>query len=246
MFKKLISLCFVSIMVLGMRATAFAATIPEEDKGEVIQIMFFDENGKQHIYSGQLAIETYNRINNGSETAFDNTKTNIYEFPEDRIQTRGAFSYKYRFVKSKSGTRNGQTERISNYLVNETSTMQRRYISASASVNWSINAKLTGKFKDVFEGSVGSSWTKGSSFSDTFNFNIPPNKKVWLEFEPKLSYVEGECQKYFIPRGPGNNSIFIEERKKVSSTSPKTVNITIAGKTIKAPDGVYTWKQSKR
>lgn len=72
------------------------------------------------------------------------------------------------------------------------------------------------------------------------------NKKVWLEFIPKLRYVEGESPKYFIPRGPGPNPIIIQERKKVSSTSPKTVNMTIAGKTVKAPDGVYTWKQSNK
>lgn len=247
MFKKLISLCLISIMSFGMSATAFATTNPPlEEKGEVVQIMFFDENGKQHIYRGQEAIAIHKSINNVQESGLDKIMSDVYERPENGIQTRGAFSYKYRFITLKSGTRYGPTVRITNYMANETSTMQRRDISAVASINWTINTNLTGMFKSAFESSIGTSWTKGSSLSDTFSFNIPPHKKVWLEFTPKLRYVEGESQKYFIPRGPGPKPIIIQERKKVSSTSPKTVNITINEKTVKAPDGVYTWKQSNR
>lgn len=162
-------------MSFSMSATAFATTnFPLEEKGEVIQIMFFDENGKRHIYSGQEAIEIHKSINNAQEFGLDKMMSDVYELPEKDIQTRGLFSYKYRFVTSKSGTRNGRTVRITNYMANETSTKQRRTISASTSVNWTIDAKLTGKFKSAFEGSVGASWTKGSSFSDTFNFDIPP------------------------------------------------------------------------
>jgi len=152
------------------------------------------------------------------------------------------FTYKYRFITNSHGVVWGDSTRISTYAANATSTQQSKTLSASTNISWTINTTLTGNYKDVFNGAVGANWQNSSGFSETFIVNVAPQKRVWLEFKPKLKYIDGEAQKYFITRGPNKIEV-IEESKHVYSTSPVTVNMIIANKKISCPDGAYIWKE---
>lgn len=72
----------------------------------------------------------------------------------------------------------------------------------SASVSWNVNASLSGGYKDAFNAAVGSGWCGTKSFSETLTINVAPHKKIWLEFKPRVNFVNGESQKYYVTRGP--------------------------------------------
>ena len=165
--------------------------------------------------------------------------------PTDEIEPCGPFYYKYRFVKEHSGIKYGTSKRISNYLENRSSQPQRLQTNVSSSTSWQINASLTGKYKEVFEASIGGGWSNTSSFSQSIVMNVGPHKKMWLEFKPLLRFVSGKSQKYFIPRGPFRKRIVVMESKHVYSTSPRSVTIELGNKKFSGTDGVYIWKESK-
>lgn len=219
---------------------AVSNTLLNNNEGRVIQIAIPNEKGDLKIYKGNVAQAIYNQIER--EAKKEEVLNEISEPSHSGIAPRGMFTYKYRFVKTASGTTWGDTRRISAYAANETSTKQSKQITASTSVTWGINLSLTGKYKEVFDATVGGNWKYNSSFSEVLTINVPPKKRVWLEFKPKLRYIKGEAQKYFKTRG-GKPKIIIQDRQKVSSTSPVTVKMNLGGKNIYCPDGVYVWKE---
>ena len=116
-------------------------------------------------------------------------------------------------------------------------------VSVSASVSWNINASLSGGYKDAFNAAVGSGWCGTKSFSETLTINVAPHKKNWLEFKPRVNFVNGESQKYYVTRGPKKVTV-VESSKKVYSESPRTVTMQLGDKNVKCPDGMYVWKES--
>lgn len=225
-------------------------TLSSDETEEIVQIALPDENGNVIFYTGDEAKIIYEKLQEQTLEEIPDMKINsnneISELllDDNMIQPLGMFTYKYRFIKSSSGTKYGKTRRITEYLKNQTSTLQSKSVTGSTSVAWTIDTNLTGKYKDAFEGSVGIGWQKSSSFSQTLIVNVPAKKRVWLEFQPAIRYVKGEVQKYYVTRGPRKTTV-IESRKAVYSTSPKTITMTLGGKTFKAPDGAYIWKEDK-
>lgn len=155
---------------------------------------------------------------------------------------RGMFTYRYRFVQQMTGVTWGTSKRISTYVGNESSSKQSKKIHAATSVSWSINTTLSGRFRDVFVASVGGSWQHTSGFDETLTVNVMPKKRVWLEFKPRVKYIRGEAQKYYITRGSRQNTV-ITERRNVSTTSPTMITMTLGDKRISVPDGSYIWKE---
>lgn len=113
----------------------------------------------------------------------------------------------------------------------------------SASVSWNVNASLSGGYKDAFNAAVGSGWCGTKSFSETLTINVAPHKKIRLEFKPRVNFVNGESQKYYVTRGPKKVTV-VESSKKVYSESPRTVTMQLGDKNVKCPDGMYVWKES--
>lgn len=211
-----------------------------ETEGEVIQVAIPDQNGNLKFYTGEDAKVLYNQAQN--QTVEEIPKEEANKMDDNIFHPDGMFTYKYRFVTKSSGTKYGASNRITQYLKNETNTKQSMSVEASTSVSWGIDVSLSGEFKDAFEASVGGNWKKTSSFRETLNVDVPAKSTVWLEFKPLLNYVNGEAQKYYVTRGPVKTTI-IESRKSVYSTSPRHISINIGKKSIMGPDGMYVWKQ---
>lgn len=215
----------------------------QSEEPKVIQIAIPDHNGNLILYTGENAQRVYNQLESNNYNPISKPSiTKPVAIRDNRNTQNGMFTYKYRFVEDSSGTKWGTSKRVSSYAGNSTSVQQSKTINASTSVSWTINTTLSGKFDDAFTASVGSSWQNSSSFSEQFTINVASKKRVWLEFKPRLKYVTGEVQKYYTTRGPLSTTV-IEERKSVSSTSPTSVKMTLAGKTFSCPDGAYVWKE---
>lgn len=245
-----------TVLVMGMSlfsvTSVLAGEIPvDSDQGRVVQIAIPNENGELQYYTGEKAQKLYDEIQKQTE---DKLQQKIDILPEtakislskeDTVAPMGMFTYKYRFVKTSSGTVYGKKERITNYLKNQTSVSQSMSISAYTQKTWSINTTLTGKYKDTFSAAAGAGWQNTSTLSMELNINVPSKRRVWLEFQPRYNYVRGEVQKYYVTRGPKKVTV-IQERKPVYSKSPKTINVTLGRKRSKGPDGIYTWKEDRR
>lgn len=249
--KHFLTVILVCAIFSSAAINTFAEELPNEpDSGgeRVIQIMIPDGSGGYETFQGEQAEEVYAQLMaqtigsndvvepRGGITLPDSEKNG------NNVSPRGMFTYKYRFVKSASGTVYGTSQRISTYAGNATSVQQSKELAASASTTWSIDVTLTGKLKEVFEAAVGGSWEDSSSFSESLTVNVAPKKRVWLEFKPLYDYVSGKAEKYYETRGPISTTV-VEESKAVYSKSPRTITITLAGKSFKAPDGAYIWKE---
>jgi len=237
-------------MCLLTAAPVLAGEIPADtDEAKVVQIAIPDENGELQYYTGEEAQRLYDEIQEQTEDKLPETVDTLPEtakisLKENTAVPSGMFTYKYRFVKSRSGTVYGKPERITNYLRNQTSVSQSMSISAYTQKTWSIDTTLTGKYKDAFSAAVGAGWQNTSTFTTELTVNVPSKRRVWLEFQPRYQYVKGEVQKYYVTRGP-RKVMVIQERKAVYSKSPKTVNVKLGKKRTKGPDGIYTWKEDR-
>lgn len=218
---------------------------------QVTQIAIPDENGNLRFYTGIEAQKIYNQIEkeNVTEEINNNSLQGLFNYDTYKLSTNngidtcGMFTYKYRFVTSSKGTKYGSNRRISPILANGTSSKQSMEVSVSASVSWNVNASLSGGYKDAFNAAVGSGWCGTKSFSETLTINVAPHKKIWLEFKPRVNFVNGESQKYYVTRGPKKVTV-VESSKKVYSESPRTVTMQLGDKNVKCPDGMYVWKES--
>ena len=244
--KKIVFIALIIALVTGISNVNAHASENDGEFGDVVMIAVPNENGGLKYYTGNEAKSLYMQIMNPSSTNISRDVQELMELPiENDLELRGPFTYRYRFVKESSGTKYGRSKRISNYLENRSSQTQNLQTSVSCSTSWYINTSLSGQFKKVFEASVGASWSRTSSFSQTITMNVGANKKMWLEFKPLLRYVSGKSQKYFIPRGPVKMKPIIVESKDVYSTSPKSISMTLGNKTFTGTDGAYVWKETK-
>lgn len=250
--QKLLVLLSCITVISNMTFTTFAeededATTSNSSQERVIQIAIPDEKGILQFYTGEEAQAIYNQIEKEAEQVIpieeiESSAISSIESDEE-IKPKGMFTYKYRFVTRSEGKKWGNNSRISAYACNGTSLQQSKTVSASASVSWGINVYLSGKFKEAFTAKVGYSWSQTSSFSDSLTVNVAPKKRVWLEFKPRLNYINGEAQKYYVSRGP-RPTIVIAERKQVSSESPTTVKMNLGdNQIVSCPDGAYIWKE---
>lgn len=226
----------------------FASTSANLEHEKILQIALPDTNGNLRFYSGTQAQQVYQMLKADANKILPET-SNIFMQGNETLRPtinptpKGMFTYKYRFIKQSEGFTWGTTKRISTYAVNCTNTTQSVSVNAHTSVSWSIDATLSNEFKNAFSSSVGIGWQHTSAFSETLTRKVQPKKRVWIEFQPRLKYVKGEVQKYYIPRGPVNKIPIVVSRKSVYSTSPTTIRVSFGGKNISCPDGVYIWKE---
>lgn len=245
--KKIITIAFAMLMLLtSILNLNVYANERDGESGEVVMIAVPSGSGSFKYYTGNEAKSMYMQILHQSSVNMQEDFEILGEpLIEDEMEPTGPFTYKYRFIKESSGTRYGNSKRISNVLENRSSQTQKLQTSVSSSTSWSINTSLSGKFKQAFEATVGGTWANTSRFSQTITMSVGPNKKMWLEFKPLLRYVSGKSQKYFIPRGPVNKTPVVVESKYVYSTSPRSISMTLGNKTFTGTDGVYVWKETR-
>lgn len=248
--KKIILLLTMMLFLTGLSGLSVYANEGDGEPGEIIMIAVPDSNGRLMYYTGNEAKEEYKRLTQQSDINADTEF--IYDDidePDSSIESEagpyGPFHYRYRFKLKSRGTRYGVQKRISNYLENRTTEKQQMTIGINATTSWSINASLTGKFKEVFNAAVGASWQDSSTISQTLVINVAPKSRVWMEFRPRLRYVSGRTEKYYIPRGPISKRPVVVESKAVYSTSPRTIIVQLDTGSFRGTDGAYVWKQRR-
>lgn len=255
--KQIISIVAVIVIVSNtFPSYSLASTSEEGASKRVLQMIVPQEDGTIRTYTGDEAQALYEEMqeeekndenqvqltSDVSEEDNDTSDESDDTSDEGKDQIQGMFRYKYRFVKKSSGTKNGKSRRISNYLKNRTSKTQSMTVTGSTTQKWTISANLTGKYKKVFLSSVGASWQLNCGFTESLTVKVPPKKRVWLEFQPKYKYIKGESQKYYVTRGTTKKKI-IEHKESVYSTSPKKITMSLGGSNFQGPDGTYTWMQ---
>lgn len=250
--KRIFILILSSLICFSMVGTVFAQTSQKDgEEEEILMLALPDGKGGMNYYEGEEAESIYKSMNEEEsrhQVLINEEKmqsNNIVSEMDDLISLRGPFHYRYRFVKTSSGTSPGSSRRISNILINKTSRTQSLSMTAGESLSWSLKGSLSGKFYDVFKAYVGASWMSTSRFSTTLKINVAPHKKVWLEFKPLMNYISGHSEKYYVPRLPGKHKPVVVEDKYVYSISPRTIHTSLAGKYLKVPDGAYIWKEKK-
>lgn len=244
MKKNILLLVSLSFLVILLGSDTIYG---KEDYEEIVtMVAIVNSQGELDYYKGEEAQFLYEKMQANTLDEEVNPISRADNTDKGRkIEGIGAFQYKYRFVKEKSGTKYGSEKRISNFLENRTSQLQQLDLQMETSTSWSINISLTGKYKEAFDASVGSGWANTSSFSQGISVNVAPQKKAWVEFKPLLRYVSGKVEKYYIPRGPVNKIPVIVESKSVYSTSPKNIQVKFQEATFKATEGAFIWKEVK-
>lgn len=152
---------FVVVGAAMLCSGALSVAAQEETGERVIQVAIPNEDGILQYYTGDKAQEIYDQLEKIEEVpdtiAPEDESFQVYD-SENIISPKGAFRYKYRFVKTASGSVYGSRERITPYLKNSTSVTQSMSVSANKSIGWSIDASLSGGYKTAFNAAVGASW----------------------------------------------------------------------------------------
>lgn len=246
--KKLSMLLFSFIFLIFLLGNVHAEEYEDiEEKGEVVKVAIPDENGNLLYYYGDEAKKIYEEAQKDTIDLknFDTEISNNVEknFLDEFLKE--LFLYDYKFVKKSSGVTYLKEVRLTNIFRNETSLPQQVKYRVKDKISWSLSTKLESNFYNAFITSVGSDWKKTSSLNVEETINIAPHKVVWMSFKPRVRYISGEVQKYYIPRSPGFTKPVIRERKSLYSTSPRTIRNIIGGHYYNVPDGMYVWKESK-
>lgn len=165
---------------------------------------------------------------------------------EDEIETRGPFHYKYRYLESKRTNDVERTElekTVTNKLRNTSSTQQTYTLNLSVSQSWTISPSVTGNYEDAVKATLGGSWGKSYSKSESLSVNVKPKKTVWVTFVPIMDKSVGKAQKYYIPRGGVSKDPIVEKSYDVTTYNPKYLTSKIGPFTMKSVYGVYVWHE---
>lgn len=128
-------------------------------------------------------------------------------------------------------------KRITEIWKNSSSITQSHSFSYTSSAAWSINADVTGKFKDAVTSKLGGSWTNSTGATDSVTMNVAPGKTMYMTFYPIMKNSWGYSQKWM--RGRYSFPDTKMEEVWVDTYSPKSVYNPKLKKNV--PDGVYEW-----
>lgn len=124
--KKIIIIALTMIAFLtGISSLNAYASENDGEFGEVVMIAIPNRYGTLHQYTGSEAKAVYAQMLQQSYINEPEESMSSVDLPvENEIEPCGPFTYKYRFVKESSGTKYGNSKRISNYLENRSSQTQ--------------------------------------------------------------------------------------------------------------------------
>ena len=241
LFKKSLGFLFVLLSITATTSTTVFATEninPDNATPRVIQVLIVSEDGNE-FYTGKDAERVFSEFNSTKIAAIpveieEKTSGTIEEFKFD-VHPLGAFSYKYRFLPDARNKTKvyGDYSIISDPWGNATSVQQTATISFTAKSSWSVNCNLTGKYKEVVEGSIGGDWGKEYSVETSHEQQVAPKKRVWLQYRPEYILHSGKAQKYYVARGSG--VLIVESSKDVDIREAYMRKITMNGKTYELP-----------
>ena len=254
LFRSIPYFLTFSILLVYCSFSCFAsfATPPKlalEEK--VIQLIIQDHNGQLQYYSGKQAEQIYRKLekNTNKELIEQEEMQTIQKankkpsfFSNFHISLNGIYRYQYRFIQQDKGTTWGKCERVSPYYANDTSISQSHSLEVTSSVSWYHHKPLTNNFLIAFEDIIEKDWMTSVHFSQKQQLTVSPNKCVWIEFKPKLNYVQGTIEKYYIPSH--TKKPIIIEKQPVFSTSPSTITTNTKQATPTYPEGAFIIKES--
>lgn len=242
-FKRFLCLALALAFTAALSLPVFAVGAAEQSDSEprVLQVLIVDENGSQ-LYTGEEAERVFAELDSVQTTdAEEQAVVDAQQLSDDAVEPYGAFRYKYRFVPdSKDKTKvYGSYRIISDAIGNDTSLTQKLSFGISAKSSWSVNCKLTGKFKDTAEASIGGDWTKTYSGEATWEISVASKKRVWVQYRPEYILHSGKVQKYYKTRGMGIT--IVESSENVNIREAYERKLTLKNKTYKMPAGTYIW-----
>ncbi len=243
---------FIFLIYYSSSCFACFATPPMlAPEGKVIQLIIQDRNGQLQSYFGKQAEQIYQKLENNTnkelieqeeiQTISKANKKPSF-FSNFHISLNGIYRYQYRFTQQDKGTTWGKCERVSPYYANDTSTSQSHSLEVTSSVSYYHHKPLANNFLTAFEDIIGKNWITSVHFSQKHQLTVSPNKCVWIEFKPKLNYVQGTIEKYYIPYH--TKKPIITEKQPVFSTSPSTITINTKQATSTDPEGAFIIKES--
>jgi len=136
--------------------------------------------------------------------------------------------------------RNDLTRRISVPIYNDGTTTITRNISFTASQSYTSNVSLSSTYsKNAFSAgvTVGSSWSKTISNSDSVSQPIPPKKYSWMQYTPNMSNSYGTLYEEVWSFDGASNVKVVDKSYFVDVYIAKTGNAGL-------PDGLYTVKET--
>lgn len=243
---------FIFLIYYSSSCFACFATPPMlAPEGKVIQLIIQDRNGQLQSYFGKQAEQIYQKLekNTNKELIEQEEIQTISKankkpsfFSNFHISLNGIYRYQYRFTQQDKGTTWGKCERVSPYYANDTSTSQSHSLEVTSSVSYYHHKPLANNFLTAFGDIIGKNWLTSVHFSQKHQLTVAPNKCVWIEFKPKLNYVQGTIEKYYIPSH--TKKPIITEKQHVFSTSPSTITINTKQATSTDPEGAFIIKES--
>lgn len=242
-FKRFLCLALALAFTAALSLPVFAVGAAEQSDSEprVLQALIVDEDGSQ-LYTGEEAERVFEELDSVQTTdAEEPSVVDMQQLSDDAVEPYGAFRYKYRFVPDEKDQTKvyGASRIISEPFANATSLTQKATLGLSARSSWSVNCKLTGKFKDTAEASIGGDWTKSYSGTATWEISVAPKKRVWIQYRPGYIMHSGKVQKYYKTRGTGIT--IVESSEKVDIREAYERKLTLKNKTYKMPAGTYIW-----
>lgn len=252
--KKVLGASMAAAMILSLSVSALAAktemnNMVEESVdqgGQITRVDIPNADGTFTTLEGDEAQEWYDgAVEEGKQRAIEESSMQVME-DKDEVETRGSFRYKYRYLESKHTNNVERTElekTVTNKLKNTTSTQQTYTLNLSVSQSWSISSSVTGKYKDAVKATLGSSWGKTYSKSESLSVKVKQGKTVWVTFIPIMDKSVGKAQKYYIPRGGISDKPIVEKSYNVITYNPKYLTSKIGIFTMKSVYGVYVWHE---
>lgn len=244
-----------AVLSLSLGVTAFAAEPsdrniagePVDRSGQVTRVDIPNGDGTFTTLEGEKAQAWYNQaVFEGEQRAAQEAKLEEIGL-EDEIETRGPFHYKYRYLESKRTNDVERTElekTVTNKLRNNSSREQTYTLNLSVSQSWSISPSVSAKYEDAVTATLGSSWGKTYSKSESFQVNVAPGKTVWVTFIPIMDKSEGKAQKYYIPRGGISKNPIVEKSYNIVTYNPQYLTSKMGPFTFKSVYGVYVWHEN--
>ena len=255
MVKKAISVFMAMLLTMSLGATAFAsedhdkniAGEPVDRSGEIVRVDIPNGDGTFTTLEGAKAQAWYNGLVTEEEGTETQNMTLETARTEGKIETRGAFRYRYRYLES---NRTNDVERrslektVTNKIRNTSSTTQTYTLNLSVSQSWSISRSITGEYEKVVKATLGESWGKTYSKNESFQVNVQPGKTLWVTFIPIMDKSEGKAQKYFIPRGGLYKKPIVVKSYDVVTYNPKYLSTKMGPFTIKSVYGIYVYREA--
>lgn len=253
LFRSIPYFLTFSILLVYYSFSCFAcfATPPKlAPEEKVIQLIIQDRNGQLQCYSGKQAEQIYRKLEKKTKKELieqeemqtlqkDNKKPSF--FSSFHISLNGIYRYQYRFTQQDKGTTWGKSQRISPYYANDTSISQSHSLEVTSSVSSYHHKPLANNFLTAFEDIIGKGWITSVHFSEKHQITVAPKKCVWIEFKPKLNYVRGEIEKYYIPYH--TKQPIVVEKQPIFSTSPSIVTTNTEPKKYPYPEGAFIIKE---